>query len=704
MANETAGATTEDARTAEQIQQESLNHLGPYVMNSWRQAALHRRQSGISERLLNCLRDIKGEYSADEREKILALRQPLVFVRNAFAKRNTCNAIIRQVFLESADPAYVLNSTPVPEISEVDAAALAESVLEDWSDYQVMKFVGQGVPPDQAEAMVYDYPPDPMVVAEYARARRDEIDNKRNEESQRKVDRMSKKIQDQTKEGLWLESFMTAVDYASTYGTCVLKGPIRRNRKRIHFQNGEAKLSSTDVLEWEAVNPFDCYPVKGASKISHGDFHQRVRFTPRELVSMAKMGTDNGYFPDAINRILALHPNGGLTLVEPEDSERKRLEGDGTIGVTQNTQIEGIESWCDVRGSMLIEQGITETTDGKTVDAEDYYETNTVVIDNEVVFCTLTDEKLGRPLYKGVFYSVPNSWWGESPVEVMRDLARGYNATYRFQRINAAVSSGPRQFINIAKVVAGQSYEMTPHSTLLWNDPTGTGQPPVRIDQAKSYMPELWADLAALAKLFDTVTGIPSNSHADDTAASAGRTYNGLLLIMTAAKQGANDVIFSLFTDVMKPALTYLYRYNMLFSDDPEIKGDCEVDAGGLLAILVREQSKNDLAEFMNLAGQPAVQAVIGESGMAEIVRQYIKLMQGFNPDKVVPSEEERERRKQMEALRQQVAMYEQQGMAARAPSGNRFGSPTVAPQTAGSVNGQAGRPSVLPRVPMEVV
>ena len=242
-------------------------------------------------------------------------------------------------------------------------------------------------------------------------------------------------------------------------------------------------------------------------------------------------------------------------------------------------------------------------------------------------------------------------------------------------------------FINTAKTQTGQKYKVQPYKTLLWSDPTGMNQPPVRLFQPAANIDEITRDLETIEKQIDHVTGIPSTSHMDDTAASAGRTYNGMLLLIQAQKQGANDVILSMWEDVGRPALVYQYRYNMLFDPDPEIKGDCEVDAGGLLAILTKEQNRTALESFLNLViASPVIQSVIGEQGMLATLRLYIKSLDGINPDNIVPSPEEMDRRKRIAAIDAQMQAIAQQPGVPGAPSAvpaQQAAPPAAAPRPA---------------------
>ena len=681
------------------LTEENLSRLGPYVMSMWRKASVHRQSAStvkgsINEKLISCLRDVSGVYTSEETRKITELEQPLVFINNPDAKRRTCNAIIRGVFIESADPAWTLKPSPVPDMSDDDLKKIADKTQADYMTYRLSTLVEQGMTIAEAQAVLPTLPPDPETYAAYSEAVRDEEDNARTEAARRKVDRMSRKIQDQLLDGDFTTALMEMVDYCSTYGTGILLGPIRRMKRVPTFTpDGQCVMTDKEVLCWEAVSPLDSYPAKGATSIRRGDFFRRVSFTPKSISAMLKMG--DGYYPANIREVLQRYPNGGLRMYEPFDSERKRLENDGSVMSSETSVIEGIEGWCEVKGSTLIDDmAITATPAGEPLDRDGYYDVNAVVVDSKVLFCAINDERFGRPLFKAVFYRVPNSWWGDSPVEKMRDLTRAYNAAYRAKCVNVSCCSGPMTFINTAKTHSGQNFKMRPYAVHTWNDPVGNAAPPVKLFQAASNIPEITEDLNATLQMMDVATGIPSPADADDAAASAGRTYNGLVLILNARRQGANDVIFSMYNDALKPALEYLYRYNMLFDSDAGIKGDCAVDVGGLLSILVRDQNTNKLEALLNMMNNQYVAASIGQDGIAEILRQYIKTLSGVNYDKIVPSEEEIKRRQTLQEIQNSVA--EQANRGGMNPNGSQ---PVATP----SIRVRSARPIAPKRAPVEV-
>jgi hypothetical protein len=60
-----------------------------------------------------------------------------------------------------------------------------------------------------------------------------------------------------------------------------------------------------------------------------------------------------------------------------------------------------------------------------------------------------------------------------------------------------------------------------------------------------------------------------------------------------------------------------LYNYNMLFEDDPSIKGDSQVLARGVLGLLAREIERNNALELLQLIG--SIGAQLGE-GVSPLV------------------------------------------------------------------------------------
>ena len=629
----------------------NLGFIGPYVENVFQNAIQHKDQTGMKEELMECLRQSRSKYNNSDLAIIAEADQPVIYHPLSDVKRRSANAWISEIFLYGSRPPWTMRATPVPEISPNDAKKIAEETINSFIEYSTNKFIEAGVPPEQAIEMVANEPPDPDVVAQYAMSIRDDTDNDRKEDAEKKVERMAKKCNDQMIEGRWMNAMADMVDCAATYGTAILKGPVRRMRKRPKFNKANGlKLEETEVYEWECINPFDAYPSKGAANIGDGDFCERVKYTAKELNLMKGLG--KGYYPNSINRILMIYPNGGYEMNLDIDSEREMLENDGTAHSYKSSMIDGIEFWGDIRGTMLKLINIDEH-DGKPIEDDKYYEVNAIVINNEVIFCSITDEMLGRPLFKGTFYKTQGSWWGDSPMRKMRDVQRKANASVRSMCTNMAMCSGPMAVVFDSKRVSKSwDFKINPWGVISCTDPRNTGKNPIAFFQPASNMTEFLAATEAFTKEADIVTEIPAYSQRSEVVSSAGRTLGGLAMLMAASARGLKGVVNSMSYDVLIPAITFQYRVNLL---DPEcdegLKGDCEVDVGGVLAMLVKEENRQRITEFLALANNPAVAAVIGKNGIAEMMRVYVRLIDGVNPDNIIPSKAEIEKLEQMDRI-----------------------------------------------------
>ena len=645
----------------ENAERENLNNIGPYIESVFQNAIRHKEESGIQEELMECLRQSRSVYNSRELGIIAEAEQPIIYHPLSDVKRRSANAWISEIFLYGSKPPWTMRATPVQEVSSDDTKKIADQTIEDFIEYSTSRFIEQGIPPDQAEMMVYSNPPDPDAVAQYAMDRRDDMDNDRTEEAEKKVTRMAKKCNDQMMEGRWMNAMADMGDCCVTYGTSILKGPVRRMRKRPKFNKTNGlDLKEVDIYEWECINPFNAYPAKGAVNIGDGDFCERIKFTAKELNQMKKLGKN--YYKGSINRILSLYPNGGYQMNLQGDSERNTLENDGTANSCPSSMIDGIGFYGDLRGSMLIRQGIEEHK-GKTIVEDDYYEVDAIVIDKELVFCSISSEKLGRPLFKGTFYKTQGSWWGDSPMQKMRGVQRKANAAVRSMCTNMAMCSGPMAVVhNSNRLQKGFDFKITPWGVVLCNDPLNTGKNPISFFQPASNMGEFLAATEAFTKEADVVTEIPAYSQRSEVVSSAGRTLGGLAMLMAASARGLKGVVNSLCYDVLIPAITYQYRVNLITEDDPGIKGDCEVDVGGVLAMLVKEENRQRITEFLTLANNPAVAAVIGKNGIAEMMRVYVNLIDGINPDNIIPSKSEIEKMERMDRINAQLQQAENMG------------------------------------------
>ena len=137
--------------------------------------------------------------------------------------------------------------------------------------------------------------------------------------------------------------------------------------------------------------------------------------------------------------------------------------------------------------------------------------------------------------------------------------------------------------------------------------------------------------------LADDATGIPSYSHGQTGVAGSGRTAAGISMLMGAASGSIKTVIKNVDDYLLKPLGEGLFRFNMQFNFNPEIKGDLEVVARGTESLMANEVRSQRLMQFLQVASNPALAPF---AKFNYIVREIAKSMD-LDPTKVTNNMDE---------------------------------------------------------------
>lgn len=673
------------------VQEKSMCKLAAHIRNVFDTNANHRKISGVEDNLKQMLMQVRGEYSEEEKAKQLAKGLPLVFAPITDTKRRAAMAMLGEIFTNPGDKPWTLKPTPLPEVPEVIEAQATFETMKDWLEIVQMTGV---VPPEEA-------------VAEYAKSKVDEIRNKNIEWANDCAARMEKRVHDILIEGRWIDAFNEFVDYICTYGTALLKGPVPRvrRRKKIYenkYGNVRYKMENRVVLEFEAISPWDCFPAPNAKNIEDGAFCQRVRFTPEELRLFIKSKDEavKGWNNDVTLSVLNLFPDGGHKEELPSDAEQRLLENDGVDNI-KDCMIEGIEFFGNVKGSYLLEIGKRKTLNGKKIDGDDYYEVDAISVNDCIVFCKIIEPEIGRPLSKGVFYSVPGSWWGDSLVTKCKTSQKACNAALRDLVVNMAYSSGPQFSVNDAhRLHPSCTWENAPWKIWFFqNSPIGqTGNKPIEMFQTVSNANELLQVFEFFKKQADEDTGIPAYTYGTNISAGAGRTASGLAMLTEAATRGIKMVVNSIDINCIRTIISRIVSWLMLYDDDESIKGDVEVNPGGVMSIILKEQEHNRRLAMLQLTQNEIDTQILGYKGRAELLRSVAETT-SLNPDKLIPTTEKLEEMEQFAKLKEQIAMQQQvaQGQAAQGQAAQA----SMESEEGGSPSPQGG--SSKPKTPARV-
>lgn len=671
-----------------------MSALGAFIRKVFRENADHRQMSGVDQMLLDAMRASKGEYSPEQLAKFRMAGLPEnIFTPLTITKQRAALSQLSEMFTSPGDKTWTLSASPMPQVPESVAKEAFARIVGEFMEVvqaQVQAAAAAGREPD--ETMV----PSPEQVFRYAESRMDEVHRQQIEWAKVRAERMERLVHDQMIEGGWLDAFNEFAKYLVDYGTAAILGPVPRveMRKKVRetsLGTYRYELVPTEVLTYEAVDPWDLYPSKGAKSVKDGHLCIRRRFTASSLwryaSKRAKGAADGGdWFVGTIEALLSRHPEGGLRIDgQPYDLARAVLEKDGPSD-TNRCVMEGVEFFGEVRGSMLWQLGILKTQDGKAIDMAEYYDVDAIEIGGFVVYCKILDPLVGRPISKGVFYQDAGSWWGGNIAQRLDATQRVVNAALRNLVNNMAMASGPMLFVkDVSRLVdkTDDALKVRPWKVLKFNM-GGYGQTDVPVGSLnfESHILELLKVFDWAKQQADDDSGIPAYTYGMNVSGGALRTSSGLTMMLSEANRVMKMVEVGIDQDVVRDVVRRTVDWNMVYGSDLSVKGDCEVNPAGVVGLVLREAESTRRKQMMQLALNPAAMQVLGPKPFAELFRA--ELYGGEyglrNVEDAMPTKERMEEQEMLQQLRQfneaMSASAQARQTAAGAPATEGEGAP----------------------------
>lgn len=615
-----------------------IRELAAHVKARW---TLNRdaKQNTVEERLLQCMRQRKGEYDPDKLAKIKAQQGSEIYVMLTSVKCRGASSWLRDTLMgKGTEKPWTLNSTPIPtlppDVIQQVHQALTQQVL------QYMQMNGGMAPPEE-------------LVRQMAEQMRDEVKAQLDDEARERVERMETKMEDQMIEGGFPLALDQFVDDIVTFPAAIIKGPVVRMRKRLQWDGTVLAPVEEQVLEWERVDPFHVYPAPWASTPNDGPFIERHKMTRGDLEAL--LGVD-GYDDEAIRSVLREFDSGSLREWLSVDTAQAEVEGKDTGSVRDASIVDAIQLWDSIQGKLLIDWGMDKT---EVPDADRSYPAEVWLIGNTVIKAVLNYDPLGRrPYYKASYEQIPGAFWGNGVTDLIRDCQDMCNAAARALSNNMGIASGPQVGVNVSRIAPGETITSL-YPWKIWqfqNSDYQDGSAPLTFFQPNSNAQELMGVFEKYALLADEYSGVPRYMTGEH-APGAGRTASGLSMLINNAGKGLKQVISNIDSNVFTPLLTRLYQHNLRYSTDPDLIGDVNIVANGAMSLVVKEAAQVRRNEFLQLVLQsPVAQQIVGMPGVAELMREMAKTLD-MSTDRLVPSREKIDQMVAMQQQQQQMMM-----------------------------------------------
>jgi hypothetical protein len=584
---------------------QSMNRLSMRIDDTFRRHVEHRMQSGVDAMLLKSMLMARAQYSADEISRFKLDKLPSdIFTPLCQTKIRAATSQLVEIFNSPSDKPWTMKASPVADVPDFVAEEQLKAIMMAF----LAKVQLEGRIPDETEAQIFGN--DQMgIVLEHEKQWADV-----------RAARMEKQIHDYMVQGGWVQAFSEYANYIAYYGTGIIKGPIPRTMKRkTHELSQKTRtwkytLADREVLCYEAVNPWDCYPAPGAKNVNDGPLCIKVRFNVHDLwqfaAHKAKDANDKGrWFKDTVKALLARYPKGGVKL-ENDGFELTRayLENDGANDV-EKCQMEGIEFFGEVRGSDLLDLGIRKNDDNSPIEEETYYEVHAISIAGYVVYCKVINMCIGRPISKGVFYEVPDSWWGDSIAMRCESAQRVMNSALRNLVNNMAMASGPGVVVKDIERLADKgpnALKIRPWKVWPLN-PGAMGQTDIPIVplEFSSHVAELINLFQAMKQQADDDSGIPAYTYGNNSnMTGALRTSSGLAQMMESTNRVMKMVVMVTDREVIRHAVQLTFDYEMVYGKNMAIKGDCEINPSGTMGKILQEKKRSFILQVINILPQ----------------------------------------------------------------------------------------------------
>jgi hypothetical protein len=618
-----------------------IQGLASHVRSRWDSSRTAKRD--LEERMLQCLRQRNGEYDPDKLQEITEQGGSDIYINLTSVKCRAATSWLRDTLLGTGmDKPWSIAGTPnptmPPEILEELKARLANELMVH------MQQGGQQPTPSELRAMALQM--------------KDEADRELREESEDRVSRMERKMEDQLQEGGWHKAFNEFLDDIVTFPYAVMKGPIKRKRKTLEWKNNELVPVEEIRNEWERVDPFMLYWAPWSWELGDGYVIERHRMTADDLQTLIDVP---GYNNDAIRTVLNDFGTMGMKQWLWTDSSKAQAEGKYvTEAIISGDLVDALQLWDSVKGSLLIEWGLTEK---EIPDPALNYPCEVWLIGNVVIRAVLNYDPLGRkPYYLTSYENLPGSVDGKGVTDLCRDSQAMVNSSARSLANNMGISSGPQVGVNISRLPPGEDITDM-HPWKIWQfsqSDYGDNSPPITFFQPNSNANELMAVFEKFSARADEDTMIPRYMTGENTP-GAGRTSSGLSMLISNAGKGIKQVISNIDKNVITPAIERLYQDNLRYSKDPDLIGDVNIVATGASSLVVKEAEAVRRNEFLQLVlNSPVAQQIVGMNGTAELLRDSAKNLSG-NVDRIVPDRQElsvvQQQQQTIAQLQEQLAM-----------------------------------------------
>lgn len=588
----------------------------------------------IERRMLRTLRRVEAKYEADVLTAIRAAEGDQLYMPPyppyTQQKVRDAEAWIIQKINPEIDRTWDIEPEPVAEFSPDIINMIREGLQIQISEEILQLAAASGEIPD------------PKQIQQQLQQRMTEMEEQVKKEIQKLAEKrsanMEKKIKTQLDEGGWTKAFMAIISDICQFPCCILKGPIFRKKKVLSWvqdpKTGQytANIKDRIQVEFRRVSPFDWYPAPESVCAGDGDEVELEHCGRQDFMNLIGVP---GYKDDVLRQVLAEFP-GGYVENTTITTERQWLEKKNMIATTDQHMYDIVEFWGGVPGKLLLEWGIEpEKITDPTLD----YQANVKLVGMHCIKAVLNPDPLGEHPYRTTAFQRSNdSQWGKCPADLMESFQDRLNKAARALDKNVEWASQPISEMDKDRCdIPGEVLDVWAGKKII-----STSQQMTKEGQAVHfYQPAIYSD--KILQVIDRIKKdaddnvVPSFAHGDTKIGGAGNTMGGLSMLMSSAERNILLSVINIDTDITIKAVEKLFIYDMMFLDDPDIKGDCKVKARGAASMMAKEVMAQKRQTYLGqVVANQTLTAIHGNKGVAFMAAETCKSLD-MSIDRAIP-------------------------------------------------------------------
>ena len=576
-------------------------------------------------------------------------------------KAGVVQSYLAESLIQAGQLPWTIQPTPVPDLSDSGELMVAQSVQQS---------VEQGFRGD-LRSLVYSL--------------KSEAARKELEHAQDIADNMMKLITDQCAEGGWNRAMFGFINNFCVYPYAVLAGPIPTRRVRMQWSGETLRPKYETFYEFKSISPWDFWWSPDSPDTQRGTgIFIRQRWTRQQLLDAAKM---TSYIGENIIKVLDDSNRNGFRYHwisnNPEQTDSQVLSWRDN-----DTTIDILIHWGYFSGRELTKYGIPGLED------DEFYNAMVTMCGRHIIQVLVEKNPTlnRRPVFTASFYTTQDRIPGESIPQRLRDVERCYETCLRYLISNAYYGSAPiteADYARVSKYMSDEDIGRIIPGSMYFSEPElGNATPAFKYYSLPNNMAAFQNALVYFMDLADRVTNIPAALHGTAQGSGANRTFRGAAMLQSNAVKAIQSAVFNIDEFVYKPLGELLYNYNMVYSKDQTVKGDCKIMARGVTALLQKETDRQNSYEILQMVASAGQQLAALPNG-AKIVQWALKnVFQNMGVPKELLKDEGMQGQNQ---AGQGIpgGIPGQQGQAEAAAG--QGGQPDMGGQVPGGESGQAG-------------